>query len=64
VLLRDDLWPGLGSQQLFEGVDLASTTDFRDVFAELLARHMGLGNLSGIFPGYAPNVSRYPGLYA
>lgn len=64
VLLRDDLWPGLASQQLFEGVDLAATTDFRDVFAELLARHMGLGNLSGIFPGYAPNASRYPGLYA
>lgn len=64
VLLRDDVWPGLGPGQLFENQDLAITTDFRDVFAELLARHMGMGNLSGIFPGYSPSVSRFPGLYA
>lgn len=64
VLLRNATWPGLGPGQLFENVDLAPTTDFRDVFAELLARHLGLGNLSGIFPGYSPSVSTFPGLYA
>jgi uncharacterized protein (DUF1501 family) len=64
VVLRDGIWPGLGPGQLFEGVDLAVTTDFRDVFAELLSRHMGLGNLSGIFPGYSPSPARFPGLYA
>jgi uncharacterized protein (DUF1501 family) len=63
VLLRDNIWPGLAPAQMFEGVDLRVTTDFRDVFAELLHRHMGLANLAGIFPGYSPTPSRYPGLY-
>jgi uncharacterized protein (DUF1501 family) len=64
VLLRDDVWPGLAPGQLFQGVDLEVTTDFRDVFAEVLARHMGLGNLSGVFPGFSPSSSRFPGLFA
>lgn len=64
VLLRDGIWPGLAPEQLYQGVDLQVTTDFRDVFAELLHRHMGLGNLSGIFPGFAPTPARYPGLFA
>ena len=45
-------WPGLEPDQLFEGRDLALTTDFRDVFAEVLVEHMGLENLSSVFPGY------------
>ena len=28
-------WPGLGNDRLYEGRDLALTTDFRDVFAEV-----------------------------
>lgn len=63
VLLRDGIWPGLTPPQMLEGVDLRVTTDFRDVLAELLSRHMGLGNLSGIFPSYSPSASRYPGLF-
>src|SRR5690606_10395039 len=63
VLLKDDIWPGLGPGQLYQGVDLEVTTDFRDVFAEVLDRHMGLGYLAGIFTGFAPSASRYPGLY-
>ncbi|MCA1591432.1 MAG: DUF1501 domain-containing protein [Acidobacteria bacterium] len=31
-------WPGLRNDQLFEGRDLALTTDFRDVFGEVLLR--------------------------
>src|SRR2546422_4173957 len=31
-------WPGLNPAQRFEGRDVAVTTDFRDLFAELLAR--------------------------
>ena len=34
-------WPGLETEQLYEGRDLALTTDFRDVLGELVARHMG-----------------------
>jgi uncharacterized protein (DUF1501 family) len=63
VLLRDNIWPGLAPAQMFEGIDLQVTTDFRDVFAELLHRRMGLANLAGIFPGYSTTPSRYPGLY-
>ena len=47
-------WPGLEREQLYEGRDLALTTDFRDVLGELVARHMGYTTLDGVFPGYAP----------
>lgn len=47
-------WPGLEREQLYEGRDLALTTDFRDVLGELVARHTGNASLAGVFPGYAP----------
>ena len=47
-------WPGLESEQLYEGRDLALTTDFRDVLGELVSRHTGNRSLQGVFPGYAP----------
>lgn len=47
-------WPGLEPEQLHQGRDLAVTTDFRDVFAELAASHLGARNLDQVFPGYAP----------
>jgi uncharacterized protein (DUF1501 family) len=64
VLLRDGIWPGLAPAQLYHGIDLAGTTDFRDVFAELLDRHMGLNDPSPVFPNYSLDVARYPGLFA
>jgi uncharacterized protein (DUF1501 family) len=45
-------WPGLQEEQLYEGRDLALTTDFRDVLSELVSRHMGNSNLPSVFPGY------------
>ncbi|HEX2123262.1 MAG TPA: DUF1501 domain-containing protein, partial [Thermoanaerobaculia bacterium] len=45
-------WPGLAASQLFEGRDLAVTTDFRDVFAELLAKHHGVTEMAAVFPGH------------
>jgi uncharacterized protein (DUF1501 family) len=33
-------WPGLATEQLYEGRDLALTTDFRNVFSEILVSHM------------------------
>jgi uncharacterized protein (DUF1501 family) len=45
-------WPGLGRDQRYEGRDLAITTDFRDVFAELVTGHLGATDISKIFPGY------------
>jgi uncharacterized protein (DUF1501 family) len=45
-------WPGLQEEQLYDGRDLALTTDFRDVLGELVARHLGNPNLKSVFPGY------------
>jgi uncharacterized protein (DUF1501 family) len=47
-------WPGLKNDQLYEGRDLALTTDFRDVFAEVAKKHLGTKNLQAVFPNYAP----------
>jgi uncharacterized protein (DUF1501 family) len=45
-------WPGLEREQRWQNRDLAITTDFRDVFAEVVTRHLGARDVSGIFPGY------------
>jgi uncharacterized protein (DUF1501 family) len=45
-------WPGLQEEQLYDGRDLALTTDFRDVLSELVSRHLGNSNLRSVFPGY------------
>lgn len=55
-------WPGLKTEQLYEGRDLAVTTDFRDVFAEIAKSHMGATNLNAIFPGYQVNPASFKGL--
>ena len=47
-------WPGLASTALDNGVDLAVTTDYRTVLAEILAVRLGAkAGLPTIFPGYA-----------
>jgi uncharacterized protein (DUF1501 family) len=45
-------WPGLENEQLYEGRDLAVTTDFRAVLSELAGGHLGTANLEQVFPGY------------
>ncbi|HZW96699.1 MAG TPA: DUF1501 domain-containing protein [Candidatus Eremiobacteraceae bacterium] len=52
-------WPGLNQSQLYEGRDLALTTDFRQVVGEAVARHMGNKNLSEVFPGYDNQPGRF-----
>jgi uncharacterized protein (DUF1501 family) len=47
-------WPGLAPEQLYEGRDLALTTDFRNVFAEILVKHMGAKDVVKVFPGFTP----------
>ena len=54
-------WPGLKEDELYEGRDLALTTDFRDVVAEALTRHLGARDLSTVFPGYEINAENYRG---
>ncbi len=45
-------WPGLGREQRHDGRDLAITTDFRNVFNEVVSRHLGLRDTSHVFPGF------------
>jgi uncharacterized protein (DUF1501 family) len=55
-------WPGLDPANRFEGRDLAVTTDFRDLFGEILARHLGGTELSGVFPDHELSPARFPGV--
>jgi uncharacterized protein (DUF1501 family) len=57
-------WPGLAADRRYDGRDLAVTTDFRDVFGEIVTRHMGVGDARSVFPGYALDARRFPGLFA
>jgi uncharacterized protein (DUF1501 family) len=54
-------WPGLAPDQLYEGRDLALTTDFRDVFAEIAVRHLGASETHTVFPGFAISPARFRG---
>jgi uncharacterized protein (DUF1501 family) len=55
-------WPGLEQEQLYEGRDLALTTDFRSVFAEVASDHLGASKLDKIFPGFAAQKKDWLGL--
>ena len=55
-------WPGLEPEQLNEGRDLALTTDFRSVFAEVAARHLGAERLDVLFPGFEAGKSSWLGV--
>jgi len=52
-------WPGLGPAQRFEGRDLAVTTDFRDVFSDVVTKHLGLASdaAARVFPGFTRGAS-------
>ena len=45
-------WPGLDQSQLYEGRDLAVTTDFRLVLSEVVERYLGNKDLKAVFPGF------------
>jgi len=55
-------WPGLDRAQLDEGRDLAVTTDFRDLFGEIARRHVGVPATASLFPGFALDPTRSPGV--
>lgn len=55
-------WPGLEREQRFQGRDLAVTTDFRDLFAEVASRHLGVTQLEAVFPGFGTSAERFPGV--
>ncbi len=45
-------WPGLAPELLYEGRDLALTTDFRAVCGEVITSHLGCKDLTKIFPNF------------
>jgi len=45
-------WPGLARDELFEGRDLAVSTDFRALFSEVAGRHLGVARPAELFPGW------------
>ena len=49
-------WPGLSNSQLYQVRDLATTTDFRDVYAEVARKHLGLTDMATLFPGFSPGA--------
>lgn len=46
-------WKGLDEKNLYEGRDLAVTIDHREILSEVLRSHMGIADLSTVFPGFA-----------
>ncbi|HYX43332.1 MAG TPA: DUF1501 domain-containing protein [Pyrinomonadaceae bacterium] len=55
-------WPGLANDKLYEGRDLALTTDFRDVFGEVAAKHLGAVDLKRVFPSYDASATKFRGV--
>lgn len=47
-------WPGLANDALDDRADLAITTDYRHVLAEVMHRHMGVGDMQPLFPDFSP----------
>jgi uncharacterized protein (DUF1501 family) len=45
-------WPGLANDALDEGADLAITTDYRHVLAEMMSSHMGVTESGLLFPKF------------
>jgi uncharacterized protein (DUF1501 family) len=54
-------WPGLGAGQLYQNLDLAVTTDYRDILAEIVQKRLQNPSLQTVFPAYTPtfrNIAR------
>jgi uncharacterized protein (DUF1501 family) len=48
-------WPGIGKDQLFGPGDLAVTTDYRDVLAEICSKRLRNPRIDEIFPDFEPS---------
>jgi uncharacterized protein (DUF1501 family) len=57
-------WPGLAPEDLYEGRDLAVTTDFRSVAAAVLTTHLrrDAAQVRRVFPGFTPTAAGLAGL--
>ena len=52
-------WPGLDQSQLYEGRDLAVTTDFRRALGESVSHQLGNQALDQVFPGFDNQPERF-----
>lgn len=52
-------WPGLGKDQLFGPGDLAVTSDYRDVLAEICVKRLNNPALGEIFPNYTATLRSF-----
>jgi len=52
-------WPGLAREQLNESRDLAVTTDFRQVLAEVVTGTLGTIDMQLTFPGAQLRADRF-----
>jgi uncharacterized protein (DUF1501 family) len=55
-------WPGMSDGELYEGRDLAVTTDYRSVLGEIISKHLGDRDIKTVFPGFANDPHQYLGL--
>ena len=58
------IWPGLSPAALYEGRDLAVTTDFRQVISEMVHDHLLLqdSKVQDVFPMYTGTAQSRLGL--
>ena len=56
-------WEGLDKKDMYQARDLPVSTDFRDIFAEILREHMEFDFPVGFFPDYTP-AEKSLGLFA
>ena len=54
----------MAPEQRFEGRDLAVTTDYRDVVAEVALGHLGLTKVDRLLPGHRLDEGKLLGLLA
>ncbi len=57
-------WPTLAPEKLFEERDLAVTTDFRAVFAEICRKHLSVPQeaMAKVLPGYETDETKFRGI--
>jgi uncharacterized protein (DUF1501 family) len=46
-------WPGLSTENLDKGFDLAITTDYRSVLGEIVQERLGLPEVGTVFPEFS-----------
>jgi uncharacterized protein (DUF1501 family) len=52
-------WPGMSDEKLYEGRDLAVTTDYRSVLGEIMTKHLGGRDLTTVFPGFTNDPRQF-----